>query len=128
MFNLKNITHILSRPKVFGAIIFGMGVMTLTFFTDNNALEIAISGIASIFIGIGVNNFSIYQTHAADEKTVYEKIDRSLIIMEIVKKKINKLNNFPEIKIDTILKSEISEINQLITLGIKLMKDAEILK
>lgn len=128
MFNLKNLRHILSEPKVFGAILFGMGVMTLTFFTDNNALEIAISGIASIFIGIGVNNFSIYQTHAADEKTVYEKIDRSLIIMEIIKTKIKNLNSIPQIENNTKLQNEVTEINQLIILGIKLMKDAEILK
>ena len=49
---------ILSHSRVFIFIIIGTAIIFLTFVTNDNALEIAISGMASMFIGIGVNNFS----------------------------------------------------------------------
>jgi hypothetical protein len=58
----------LSHPNVFIFIVIGTGVIFLTFLTDNNAVEIAISGFASVFVGIGVNNLSSFETSAKDAK------------------------------------------------------------
>ncbi|MBX9783494.1 MAG: hypothetical protein K2X48_09395 [Chitinophagaceae bacterium] len=52
--------------RVFIFIVLGAAVIFLTFFTHNNALEIRISGIASVFIGIGVNNFTAHETRQRD--------------------------------------------------------------
>lgn len=49
-------------------MVVGIMVISFTFFTDSNAMEIAISAMASVFIGIGVNNFSALETHYKDVK------------------------------------------------------------
>ncbi|WP_199119376.1 hypothetical protein [Pedobacter sp. ASV28] len=48
------------KPGVLLFILGGIAIIFMTFLTENNALEIVISGLASIFIGIGVNNFSSF--------------------------------------------------------------------
>lgn len=51
----KSIQHfqkIFFHPRVIVFILAGSLIIFLTFFTHNNALEIAISGIASVFIGM----------------------------------------------------------------------------
>ncbi len=60
--------QIFSQPRVYIYILTGTIIILLTFFTQNNALEIAISGVASVFIGIGVNNFSAIETHERDQR------------------------------------------------------------
>jgi hypothetical protein len=66
-----------SHPKVFVFILLGAAVIFLTFFTDNNALEIAISGFALVFIGIGVNNFSSFETSMKDRERLKAYVDYS---------------------------------------------------
>lgn len=44
-----------------GFIALGVTTIFLTFFTEDNALELVISGIASVFIGIGVNNYTVIE-------------------------------------------------------------------
>ena len=46
------------QSRVFVFILTGVGCMFFTFLTHDNSMELGISGIASIFIGIGVNNFT----------------------------------------------------------------------
>ena len=62
-----------SHPRVFVFMLAGIVIIFLTFFTSSNALEIAISSIASVFIGIGVNNFSSFETHLKDDQKLKQK-------------------------------------------------------
>lgn len=64
---LKRFIQKLLLPKNGIYILLGIVIMFFTFFTTNNAMEIAISGVASIFIGIGVNNFTQAETHEKDK-------------------------------------------------------------
>jgi len=82
-----------SHPKVFVFILLGAVVIFLTFFTDNNALEIAISGFASVFIGIGVNNFSSFETSMKDRERLKAYVDHSRQMLQMTKSKINRLQN-----------------------------------
>ena len=48
------------------------------FFTTNNAFEIAISGIASVFIGIEANNISAIETNLTDGRRIKSKMGHAL--------------------------------------------------
>ena len=52
--------------------------MFLTFFTQDNALELAIAGIASIFIGIGVNNLRLSETEQKIEQKIHRKTQEAV--------------------------------------------------
>ncbi|HVX50441.1 MAG TPA: hypothetical protein VHB48_09790 [Chitinophagaceae bacterium] len=75
-------------PKTGIYIMLGTIIMFLTFFTADNALEIAISGIASIFIGIGVNNFTESETHEKETETGQRKIQAAIKVLEFAHTKI----------------------------------------
>lgn len=66
------------HPGVFIFILINTAVIFLTFLAANNALEIALSSIASVFIGIGVNNLSFLDTHMKDEQKMKYKTEHSL--------------------------------------------------
>lgn len=53
--------NIFLHLRVAGFIAMGFGTIFLTFLTEDNALELVISGIASVFIGIGVNNYTVIE-------------------------------------------------------------------
>ncbi|MFM9911173.1 MAG: hypothetical protein ACKVOW_17670 [Chitinophagaceae bacterium] len=115
------------HPRVYIFILAGTAIIFLTFLTNDNALEIAISGIASVFIGIGVNNLSSLETHLKDEKKLNAKINHSLKAMEIVKGRIitiqhqlNKENCFK-------MKEELFELEKIISLTMGLIKVEETL-
>jgi len=78
------------QPNVSVFIAIGAGVMFLTFFTHDNALEIAISGIASVFIGIAVNNFTIVDIHKKDEQIIRAKVTNSMKVLEMTEEKIER--------------------------------------
>lgn len=78
--------------RVFIFILIGTAVIFLTFLTNKNAVEIAISGIASVFIGIGVNNFSAFETHLKDEQQIKSKMGHILMLMSLVQDKVKQLN------------------------------------
>lgn len=103
-----------SHPKVFVFILLGAAVIFLTFFTDNNALEIAISGFASVFIGIGVNNFSSFETLMKDKERLKAYVDHSRQLLEMTKSKINRLQSEPsDRKNDKEGLIEIQKLNSL---------------
>lgn len=116
-----------THPRVIIFILAGTAVIFLTFLTNNNALEIAISGIASVFIGIGVNNLSTIETHLKDEVKMKSKITHSLKVMEITRSRIkgihHQLNKDNAIK----MKEELGELEQIISLSIGLIREEETL-
>lgn len=113
------------HPRVIIFILIGTGVIFLTFLTDDNALEIAIAGIASVFIGIGVNNLSALETHSKDEQKLKSKMGHTLKVMEIAQSRIKIIHQ--ELNKENCLKMkiELAELEQILNLSIGLIKDED---
>lgn len=107
-----------SHPKVFVFILLGAGVIFLTFFTENNALEIAISGFASVFIGIGVNNFSSFETSLKDAKKLDSYVHYSKQVLEMTRSKLNTLKSEMTDDGDPRIRNVLVEVEQLVSLHI----------
>ena len=116
---LSNILH----PRVLVFMLSGITIIFLTFLTSNNAIEIAISGIASVFIGIGVNNYSMIENHLKEERLVKKKTGQSAHILRITQAMIRDLNAEATSHETENLKSEIDKIDQFIRLGIQLIEE-----
>lgn len=112
-------TFLLPRVAVF--ILIGTAVIFLTFITNNNAFEIVISGIASVFIGIGVNNFTSFETHIKDEQKLKSKISHSLKVMEITKSRIKVIHDGLSRENCFKMKEELAELEQIIILSLSLI-------
>ena len=106
-------------------MIIGTAVMFLTFLTDDNALEIAISGIASVFIGIGVNNLTSLETHSKDEQKLKSKMGHTLKVMEITQSRIKIIHQELNIENCNKMKVELAELEQIISISIGLIKEEE---
>src|SRR5690349_19560980 len=104
--------------RVFVFILIGAGIIFLTFFTSNNALEIAISGVASVFIGIGVNNFSMLETHEKDKQKLNAQMLHVHETLTFVKNRINELHKDADAETMEKLKWGLAELAQLITFTI----------
>ena len=96
----------------------------MTFFTSNNALEIAISGIASVFIGIGVNNFSSFETHVKDEQKFRSKMGHGIKLMGVIQSKINQVIHDIDDQVCYKTKKDLQELEQLITISIQLLNES----
>jgi hypothetical protein len=118
-FFLRNLFH----PQVSFYVVIGICVIFLTFLTDDNALEIAISGIASVFIGIGVNNFSSLAIRINDNQIFRSKLGHSIEMLRIVKSQIAIIN--AEVKQGTYhnINTEFDELEKFIDLSIKILGD-----
>ena len=119
IYALSNILH----PRVLIYMLSGITIIFLTFLTSNNAIEIAISGIASVFIGIGVNNYSMIENHLKEERMVKKKTGQSAHILRVTQAMIRELNAEAESHEIENLKSEIEKIDRFIRLGIQLVEE-----
>ena len=122
----KNIISFLKhffRPNVYVFILGGAGIILLTFFTENNALEIAISGIASIFIGIGVNNLTLMETHLADDEKLKLKIGHAIKVLELFKSRVVKISDSYKPESDALIKNELKDLIQFLELSITLISE-----
>lgn len=115
-----------SHPKVFVFILLGAAVIFLTFFTDNNALEIAISGFASVFIGIGVNNFSSVETSLKDRERLKSYVNHSKQLLQMTRARISKLPS--EVSVGENVKEKLDEIENLVPLHIFLIDQIDLLQ
>ena len=115
-----------SHPKVFVFILLGATVIFLTFFTDNNALEIAISGFASVFIGIGVNNFSSFETSLKDRERLKSYVNHSKQLLQMTRARISKL--LSEVSVGENVKEKLDEIENLVSLHISFMDQIDLFK
>ncbi|MEP7374271.1 MAG: hypothetical protein ABI675_12825 [Chitinophagaceae bacterium] len=112
------------HPRVFIFILAGTLIIFMTFFTSNNALEIAISGVASVFIGIGVNNFSSFETHLKDEQKIKSKMGHSIKLLGVIHSRIKQLNtDIAELACNKT-KKELVELEQLISISIQLLNES----
>ena len=114
-----------NQPRVIIFISIGSAVIFLTFFTNNNALEIAISAVASIFIGIGVKNYTILETRSLDKKNMDTKISHSIKVMKITRARILQMQQFLNGGSFDHNKSELEELEQIINLGMDIIKEEE---
>ena len=124
---LKAFVNSLLLPRTGIYILLGILIMFFTFFTDNNALEIAISGIASIFIGIGVNNFTQIETHEKDLISGLKKIAIAIKILQYTKDKLSNTALLFEENISTAsAKNQLRELESFIELSLdELKKDMQ---
>lgn len=105
----------LRYPRVFVFILVGVGVIFLTFLTTNNALEIAISGIASVFIGIGVNNFTSQETHQRDLVLLKQQQKQAVQLLSLLETRLKSIRE-QALKDQVPANTELDEINQLLSL------------
>jgi len=115
--------HNLFHPRVSFFVVTGICVIFLTFLTENNALEIAISGFASVFIGIGVNNFSSLETRQHDTENFRSKIGHSIEMLRIVRAQISLINTEVKQRIYQNINAEFDELEKFIALSIKVLGD-----
>jgi uncharacterized membrane protein len=121
--SLEKFAQLFFHPRIFIFILTGAGIIFLTFLTSNNALEIAISGIASVFIGIGVNNFSTLETHQKDEKKLNDRVIHFMEILDLVNARIGHLQNEIREGRSGRTKEELEELRRFISLMIQLVKE-----
>ena len=122
---MQHFRKIFFHPSVFIFILTGTAIIFLTFLTDNNALEIAISAIASVFIGIGVNNLTSFETHSKDEQKLKSKMGHTLKVMEIAQSRIKIIHQELNKENCSKMKVELAELQQILNLSIGLIKDVD---
>ena len=120
---LKKLLHL--RVIIFIAI--GIIIMFLTFLTDDNALEIAISGMASIFIGIGVNNLSSLEDHIKNGDEHKSKVKHSLKILQLTESKLCRICDKIHDDNNQAFLNDLTELEELINLSIHYMEEDNII-
>jgi len=111
------------HPQVSFFVVTGICVIFLTFLTNDNALEIAISGIASVFIGIGVNNFSSLAIRINDNQIFKNKLGHSIEMLRMVKSQIAIIS--AEVKQGKYhnVNPKFDELEKFMDLSIKILGD-----
>ena len=110
------------RPRVFAFIFTGVGFMFLTFLTHDNALELSISGVASVFIGIGVNDFTAIETEQKDEQKLRRKTQQAIKTLMHIQRKTNKIKELAAIN-PQFISLELAEINDYIGLCVEFLEE-----
>jgi hypothetical protein len=111
------------HPRVFIFMLAGVVVMLLTFFTDDNALEIAISGIASVFIGIGINNLTSLEMHLKEEQKLRSRMGHLLTTMGLVQSRLRIIAQELNQDNGAVTKAALIELEQIVGLVIGLIRE-----
>ena len=119
---LRHFRNVFLKPRVFIFILTGVGFMFLTFLTNNNPVELGIAGIASIFIGIGVNNFTAIETGQKDELRLQRKTQQAIKTMVHVQEKIKKIQTLVAVS-PGLITAELVEMNDYIELCVQYLED-----
>ena len=122
---LKGFRHfkkLFFKPRVFAFILTGVGFMFLTFFTHDNALELSISGVASIFIGIGVNNFTAEETEQKDEQKLRRKTQQAIKTLVHIQEKIKKIKALTIVN-PQLVNVELEEMKDYIELCVQYLEE-----
>jgi hypothetical protein len=120
---LKKFSAVFMHPRVIIYVLLGTAIIFLTFLTDNNALEIAISGVASVFIGIGVNNYTSVETHIKDEQKLKKKIDNAVKILRLIDSRIHQNIIHMSNGYDGLVKKEMEELQKFLKVSIELVEE-----
>lgn len=118
----RHFRKILFQPRVFAFIFIGVGFMFLTFLTHENAIELAISGVASIFIGIGVNNFTAIETEQKEEQKLQRKTLRAVKALIHIQEKLKKIENLATSDAQLII-AELKETDDYIDLCVQYLEE-----
>ena len=86
-------------------------------------MEIVISALASVFIGIGVNNFTVLETRFREERKMDMKISQSIKVLEYTNSKIVRIQKDLTADNWLIAKSELEELQTLLELTIGLINE-----
>ncbi|MBS1927712.1 MAG: hypothetical protein IT254_01650 [Chitinophagaceae bacterium] len=113
------------NPGVGLFILLGTGIIFLTFFTENNALEIVISGVASIFIGIGINNFTTLETRINDERVIKLKVAHALQVLDMIREKVKSMQQHTQYGDTEMGKINFTELESLLLLLRALLHEEE---
>jgi hypothetical protein len=113
---------VLFKPKVSVFILTGIGFMFFTFLTKNNPLELGIAGIASIFIGIGVNNFTALEIEQKDERKLKRKTQHAIETLQHIKLKIKKINEM-SVTNPQLISAEMEEMCDCIELCVQFLDE-----
>jgi hypothetical protein len=119
---LRHFRKIFFKPQVFIFILTGVGFMFLTFFTNDNPLELGIAGIASIFIGIGVNNFTAIETEQKDERKLNHKTQQAIEALQHIQVKIRKIKGMSATS-PQLINAEMEEMCDYIRLCIQFLDE-----
>ena len=96
--------------------------MFLTFLTKDNPLELGIAGIASIFIGIGVNNFTVIETEQRDERKLNRKTKQAIETLQHIQLKIKKIKGMSAVN-PQLINAEMEEMCSYIGLCIQFLDE-----
>lgn len=121
----RHFWYTLRKPGVIIFIVIGALIIFLTFLTTNNALEIAISGLASVFIGIGVNNFTTQETHYTDELQVQKNHARSLKLLELLQLRMKAAHRHLYFNHTEYLEDDLDELDRLLDMLKQLLEPEE---
>ncbi len=110
------------KPQVVVFILTGVGIMFLTFLTKDNPLELGIAGIASIFIGIGVNNFTVIETEQRDERKLNRKTKQAIETLQHIQLKIKKIKGMSAVN-PQLINAEMEEMCSYIGLCIQFLDE-----
>lgn len=113
----------LRTPRVFVFFVTGVVVIFLTFLTNNNAIEIAISGIASVFIGIGVNNFTSIQGKLEEENLQKQRGQYATKVLDLMQTRTRHASQALQPPDRSALQTDLQEMEQLIGLLRDLLVD-----
>jgi hypothetical protein len=116
---MKKNWQIFSQPRVYLYILTGTIIILFTFFTQNNALEIAISGVASVFIGIGVNNFSAIETHQKDEEKTNAALYHTAGLMKAISLRLERMRKGMTVDESIKYEHDFEEIEYLVELAMR---------
>lgn len=114
--HLRYYWRIATHPKVFMFIILGAGVIFFTFCTNNNALEIAISGLASVFIGIGVNNFTAHEASLKRKERILLREQYVLKLWQLTNTKMKAIQNDVHINSSEQTAHKVKELSEVMEL------------
>ncbi|HLO82180.1 MAG TPA: OST5 family protein [Chitinophagaceae bacterium] len=116
---MKKNWQIFSQPRVYLYILTGALIILFTFFTQNNALEIAISGVASVFIGIGVNNFSAIETRQKDEEKLNAALYHTSGLMKAISLRLERMHTGLTAEEGLKYDHDFSELEYLVELAMR---------
>jgi hypothetical protein len=92
--------YVIQQPLL--DLLSGIARIFLAFLTSNNAVEIAISRIASVFVGIGVNNYSMIEGHLKEERQIKMKIGQSAHILRVTNSMQILMRKLTRLKVKTL--------------------------
>ena len=113
---------VFSQSKVSVFILTGVACMFFTFLTHDNSMELGISGIASIFIGIGVNNFTAIETELKDEQKIQRKIKRAIKGLVHIQEKLRKIQKM-SVTDPAFITTELDEMDNYVGLCILYLEE-----